>query len=205
MLHAAKGFKLFALLGAFLATTPSRGDEKMVQVGDLAPQFQCLDDQGKIWNLQDHVGRRRLVVYFYPSDFAFCCTRQARCYRDCQQALVDQDVEVVAVSGDSVEAHRLFKDAHRLPFTLLADRDGGLARQFGVPLRTGGKCMPQDDSGVAFVDPNGKPLELMRQFTAARWTFIIGPDGRILYRNMGASPIKDGQDVLEFLGKRDAK
>lgn len=205
MRHVAKRFRITAVLGVFLAAAACRGDEQAVQVGDLAPQFQCLDDQGRVWSSRDHVGQRVIVVYFYPSDFSFCCTRQARCYQACQGELARHGVEVVGVSGDSVAAHRMFKDAHQLSYTLLADRDGSLARQFGVPLRTGGKCMVQDGGGKAIHDENGKPLEFGRQFTAARWTFIIGPDGRILHRDTAASPIKDSQEVLQFIAGRNVK
>ena len=38
------------------------------------PEFQCLDDQGKMWDSREYVGKQTLVIYFYPSDFAFCCS-----------------------------------------------------------------------------------------------------------------------------------
>ena len=93
------------------------------------------------------------------------------------------------------------KTPHLLGYTLLADRDGSLARQFGVPLRAGGKCMAQDGSGKAILNENGKPLVLGRQFPAARWTFVIGQDGRILHRDPAASPTKDSQQVIELIAR----
>ena len=72
------------LVGAALGDDP-----KCLQVGDSIPEFQCLDDQGKMLDSREYVGKQMLVIFFYPSDFAFCCTRQAQRYRDCQKELAD--------------------------------------------------------------------------------------------------------------------
>lgn len=173
------------------------GGGRAVEVGDAVPEFTCLDDQGEVWNSRDHVGKRPLVIYFYPSDFAFCCTRQALCYRDAENALDMQCLEVIGISGDAVEAHRLFKAAHGLKCALLADKEGQVARLFDVPLREGGKAMAVGAAGQLFQIP--------RKFTAARWTFIIGTDGRILHRDTEVSPMKDSQTVVEFLRKLNAE
>lgn len=166
-------------------------------VGDVMPEFQCLDDQGKIWDSRDHIGQHPLVIYFYPSDFAFCCTRQARCYREDQKELGKQCAEVIGISGDTVEAHQLFKTTNGLDFTLLSDGDGGVATKFGVPLRAGGKAMT--------IDREGNTVRIPRKFSAARWTFLVGTNGKILYREIQVSPVKDSQVVLEFLRKQNGE
>jgi peroxiredoxin Q/BCP len=170
---------------------------RAADVGDAVPEFTCQDDQGQLWDSRDHVGKRPVVIYFYPSDFAFCCTRQALRYRDSQDELAKQSVEVIGVSGDAVEAHRLFKATNDLKCTLLADTEGQVARLFGVPLRNGGQAMAAGEHGQRTAIP--------RKFTSARWTFIIGTDGRILHRETGASPMTDSQVVLEFLRKQNAE
>ncbi len=124
------------LVGAALGDDP-----KCLQVGDSIPEFQCLDDQGKMWDSREYAGKHMLVIYFYPSDFAFCCTSQAQRYRDCQRELADQGVKLIGISGDTVLAHGMFKTTCSLNFPLLADVDGSIARKFGVPLRSGGKAM----------------------------------------------------------------
>ena len=170
---------------------PTRGDAAPPEVGDFMPEFSSLDDQGRIWNSRDHVGQRVQVIYFYPSDFSFCCTRQAEHYRDCRLNLAGMDVDVIGVSGDSVEAHHMFQTTHKLGFRLLSDGDGQMARRFGVPLRVGGKAVvPLAGGGVG---------EFQRDFTAARWTFVVGKEGRILYRETSVSPARDSQEVLDFL------
>lgn len=73
------------------------------------------------------------IVYFYPRDFTRVCTRQARCFRDAYEELRrDFGAEVVGVSRDSEERHARFKAEERLPFRLVSDPKGAIARRFGV-------------------------------------------------------------------------
>ena len=201
MHHSTRLFTITGLMGGLLLTGAAcQGQVNALQVGDSVPDFKCLDDQGQIWDSRDHVGKKVIVVYFYSSDFAFCCTRQAVCYRDCRRELAAHGVEVVGVSGDVVAAHRMFKETHRLNCALLADWEGNVARKFGVPLRAGGKAMVKDADGKAVVDAEGAAIKVRRDFTAERrTTFVIGKDGRIIYQDVAVSPVKDCQEVLEFL------
>lgn len=193
---------LFGLLGAGIVDAD---EVPSLQVGDKLPEFQCEDDQGQAWNSRDHVGQRMLVVYFYPSDFSFCCTRQAQRYRDRQRHFIFEGAEVVGISGDAVEAHRLFQATHKLGFSLLSDADGTVADKFGVPWRAGGKAMIADEDGHTVVDANGKAASIARRVTTARWTFVIDEGGRVIYRNTEVSPVKDGQEVLDFIRKYRAE
>ena len=196
--HFTNLFVLTGILSGLLwaGGTSTSGDEpREVQVGDRAPEFQCLDHQGQIWKSRDHVGKQLIVVYFYPSDFSFCCTRQAVRYRDRLRDICNEGAEVVGISGDAVQAHRLFQETHKLNFALLSDDDGQIARQFGVPLRIGGKAVIENAQGTS--------IKVLRQVTAARCTFVIDKEGRIIYRATEVSPVKDSQEVLEFLRKRN--
>ncbi|HVW02840.1 MAG TPA: peroxiredoxin [Planctomycetaceae bacterium] len=161
-----------------------------LKVGDLAPEFCALDDTGRIWESRHHVGPEFLVVYFYPSDFSFCCTRQAVRYRDRQQELEKLGAKVIGISGDSVETHQAFKAEHDLNFSLLSDSVGSIAGQFDVPIRTAGK--PADQA---------REQPARRAVTFERCTLVIGRDGRILYRETSVSPIHDADEVLAFLRK----
>jgi len=139
------------------------------------------------------VGKKYLVVYFYPGDFTPGCTKQAQFVRDSMNKLTEAGIEVVGVSGDAAETHALFKKAEKLNFTLLADPDGSLAKQFGVPVAAGGT--------VKTKDAEGKIVTLKREVTAARWTFIIGKDGKVLYRNTKVNPVEDSKQVVAFIEK----
>src|SRR4051812_16814758 len=88
------------------------------KVGDKAPAFQSTDENGQAWKSADHVGKKIVVLYFYPADFTGGCTAQACGFRDNIEAL-GKNVEVIGVSGDSAKNHAMFKKHHKLPFTLL--------------------------------------------------------------------------------------
>ena len=172
-----------------------------LSVGAAAPIFNSIDDRGKPWASGDHVGKQYMVIYFYPADFTTGCTKQAATFRDTMNLLADQDVSVIGVSGDSVLNHRLFKKAWKLNFTLLADEAGEIAAKFGVPIQPGGKVVPRGPDRKILTDENGKQVRLERKTTFARWTFIIGKDGKILYKNTKVQPVNDSQQVLGFIAK----
>lgn len=163
-----------------------------LKVGDKAPVFQAKDDAGKDWKSSDHVGKKIVVVYFYPADLTGGCTKQACGFRDDMQALSDKGVEVVGVSGDTVENHQLFKKIHSLNFTLLADDKGTVAKAFGVPLSEGKTITPTID---------GKQYTLTRGVTAKRWTFVIDRDGKIALKNTEVKPAEDSKAVAEAVAK----
>jgi len=170
------------------------GDDKgvNVKVGDPVPAFESTDDQGKPWKSGDHVGKNVLVVYFYPADFTGGCTKQACGFRDDFQKLADKGVVVVGISGDSARTHTLFKKEHKLPFTLLADEKGDIAKKFGVPTRAGGEVKVKVD---------GKDEVLKRGVTASRWTFVIGKDGKVAYKNDKVTAAEDSKKILEVVDK----
>jgi len=185
----------FGALILILAGNLSAQDEKKVDlnVGDLAPIFSATDDQGKPWQSFDLVREKFVVVYFYPADFTSGCRAQAQKFRDNMNALNDKGIEVVGISGDSASTHALFKKAEKLNFTLLADQDGRIAKMFGVPIGKGGAVRAKDTDGNLVV--------LQRDITAARWTFIIGLDGKIIYKNTKVNPTEDSKQVAEFIEK----
>ena len=171
-----------------------------IEVGDAAPAFTGRNDQGADWKLGEIQGKSLVVVYFYPADFTTGCTRQAELWRDNMNALSQKGVKVVGISGDRVENHKLFKEAWKLNFTLIADEEGRIAKQFGVPVNNrGGKVRPRGPDRKPLIDDLGNPVVLERKVTFSRWTFLIGKDGKILYKNTRVNPAKDSQQVLEFI------
>lgn len=188
-----------------LAWAPfARADEDKttdLKVGDLAPVFNVTDDQGQAWKSADHVGKKYVVLYFYPGDFTPGCTRQAQSFRDAMNKLREQGVEVVGVSGDEVATHVLFKKTQTLNFALLSDADGALAKTFGVPVSKGAEVTAKDAANKPLMDAEGKPMTVKRAVTAARWTFIIGKDGKVIYQNKLVNPAKDSKDVADLIGK----
>lgn len=165
-----------------------------LKVGDKAPVFEALDDSGKAWKSLDHVGKKIVVVYFYPADMTGGCTKQACGFRDKLGELSKKGIEVVGVSGDSVKSHQLFKQEHDLTFPLLADTEGKVAEAFGVPVTLGEKT-------VKAKFKTGAEEVLIRNVTTKRWTFIIGKDGKIAAKNTEVAAAEDPQAVLSTIEK----
>jgi peroxiredoxin Q/BCP len=174
-----------------LASMTARAAEEAVdlKVGDAAPVFQAMDDQGKAWKSSDVVGKKILVVYFYPADMTGGCTKQACGFRDDMKKLEDKDVVVVGVSGDSVRNHQLFKKAENLNFTLLADEKGQVAGKFGVPFAKGEKSIERE------ID--GKTETLTRGGSASRWTFVVDRDGKVAMKNTEVKAAEDSKAILQ--------
>ncbi len=175
---------LLALAALAMTQLASAAD---VKVGDPAPEFSSTDDQGKPWKSTDYVGKKILVVYFYPADMTGGCTKQACGFRDDMKKLQDQGVEVVGVSGDAVRNHQLFKKVHNLNFTLLADEDGSVAKALGVPVGEGKELTVKVD---------GKDEIFKRGVTAKRWTFVIDKQGKIASKNTEVNAAEDSKKIL---------
>jgi peroxiredoxin Q/BCP len=180
---------ILAMSGSTFATQEDKPVD--LKVGDAAPVFESIDDEGHAWKSKDYVGKRVLVVYFYPADFTGGCTKQACGFRDDMKPLESKGVTVLGVSGDSAKNHELFKKHHKLNFTLLADEKGELAKKFGVPTKPGGevKVKELDD------------LIIKRGVTTARWTFVIGKDGKIAYKDTQVAAAEDSKKMLELIEK----
>lgn len=106
--------------------------ETRVRTGDVAPDFTLKDQTGTDVRLKDLLGRKTVVLYFYPKDETPGCTIEARAFRDSYEAFTAAGAEVVGVSADTVASHRRFAQHHDLPFLLLSDRQGVVRKLFGV-------------------------------------------------------------------------
>ncbi|HYE15712.1 MAG TPA: peroxiredoxin [Pyrinomonadaceae bacterium] len=125
-----------------------------------APDFTLKDSHGRDWRLSGKRGRV-VVLLFYPRDETPVCTRQMCSVRDHWSEYAATGAEVVGVSTDSPESHRKFAEHHKLPFTLLSDPGGRVARQYGAASWLPGR--------------------------AARAVVIIGADGRV--RHLKVQPV----------------
>jgi len=148
----------FLILLAFFGVTTI---VNALEIGQTAPDFTLIDQKGKAQTLSKMRGKW-LVLYFYPKDETPGCVAEACSFRDNIVAIKAKNTAVWGVSVDNNESHEKFAENHQLPFTLLADPAGKVAKQYGS-LRN-----------------------LIFFKIAKRHSFIIDPQGRLakIYRNV---------------------
>jgi peroxiredoxin Q/BCP len=118
---------LLALLTGCTAADP-------LPVGAPAPDITATDQDGKPVDFAHIYARGVTLVYFYPKAGTPGCTDEACSLRDSYTKLHARGLQIIGVSRDAVDAQKHFQDEYHLPFTLVADRDGAVARAFGVPM-----------------------------------------------------------------------
>jgi len=152
-LHAiaiALAVGLTAAMSAVAADAPA-----MPKIGDKAPLVEGKDQDGKAWKLADDVGKKVVLLYFYPKDDTPGCTKEACGFRDNVDALKAQNVQVVGVSFDTGDSHQKFIAKYNLNFPLISDTEGKIADAYGVRM-------------------NGRKMD-------NRVSFLIGLDGKIVH------------------------
>lgn len=144
-----------------------------MNIGDAMPETTLTGPDGPV-PLRDKLGKP-LVVYFYPKDETYGCTKEACAFRDQYEDFTAAGAEVIGVSRDDAVSHDKFRANHRLPFTLLSDPDGAAARAWGVrgalglPGRvtfvfdSGGVLRHRFDSMVRFGKHVDEALEVVRR------------------------------------------
>jgi thioredoxin-dependent peroxiredoxin len=173
---------------SFFATSFSVSQE--LEVGDVLKDFSLKTDEGKVWNLNTDFKADYLVVYFYPAAMTGGCTAQACAYRDALGEFKDLNTQIIAVSGDEINNLKVFKSEYDLNFPLLSDIKGELAKLFGVPTKDGGTISRKIE---------GKDIELSREITILRWTFVIDKDRKLVYKAKDVNPSEDSKQILNFI------
>ena len=106
-----------------------------IQIGDTIPSFTLKDQNGKEFDISSVLGRKKLVIFFYPQDGSLSCTREACYFRDLSDVFEEADAVVIGISSQSVESHKEFADKNQLRYTLLSDGEEKVRKLFGVPGR----------------------------------------------------------------------
>ena len=146
--------------------------------GMKAPTFSLPAQEGQIHTLADHKGQW-VLLYFYPKDDTPGCTKEACMIRDSWPKFKKLKLKVFGVSVDSVKSHGKFVKKYDLPFTLLADEDKTLVKEYGVWGKK--KFMGREYMGIN------------------RMSFLIDPVGKIAKVYEGVKPEVHADEVLADL------
>ncbi|NGZ89594.1 peroxiredoxin [Psychroflexus maritimus] len=103
-----------------------------LSIGDIVPNFKSKNQDGEEFNSAEIIGKKPVVIFFYPKDFTPGCTKEACNFRDAYKDFQDYGAEVIGISGDSEKSHQRFAKKHQLPYTLLSDSSGKIRKKFGV-------------------------------------------------------------------------
>jgi thioredoxin-dependent peroxiredoxin len=120
------------LFASFTFFNPNQTMKK-IEVGSSIPKFTLQDQQGNLFVLDSVLGKKNLVIYFYPKDDSPGCTREACYFRDQFEVFSEADALIIGISGQSVESHKKFAEKYRLSYTLLSDEGNKVRKLFGVP------------------------------------------------------------------------
>ena len=104
----------------------------VIKVGNNAPLFELVDQDGKAWNISDHLGKKVIVIFFYPKDDTPGCLKEACAFRDSYEKFIQVGAEVVGISSDDQRSHAEFAAKYKLPFRLLSDPDKKVRKAYGA-------------------------------------------------------------------------
>lgn len=104
-----------------------------LNVGNKIPQFELYNQFGKLFSIDSVIGKKNLVIYFYPKDDTPGCTKEACSFRDQFEVFEEADAIIIGISKQSLESHEAFAKKHRLNYTLLSDTGNKVRKLFGVP------------------------------------------------------------------------
>ncbi|MCY4233229.1 MAG: peroxiredoxin [Bacteroidetes bacterium] len=157
-----------------------------LKVGDQAPNFTGISNDGNSVSLQDYLGSQ-VALYFYLKDDTPSCREEARSIRDQWKEFEEAGIVVIGVSGDSVESHRKFTAKYELPFILLADIKKEVIDAYGVWRKGGAALYGKTFLGIKrttfLIDASGKIVKIFRD-----------PDSKI-----------HGQEILDGFAELDSE
>ena len=167
-------FYAAVILVAFIGYRHYSIKQSSLTIGKNAPEFALKDTKGTQHTLSDYKGKY-VVLYFYPKDDTPGCTKEACSFRDDLSKLEHLNAKVIGVSVDTESSHQQFAEKYHLPFTLLADTDGNVANAYHAL------------TNLIFIK------------IAKRYTFLIGPDSKVIkiYDNVNVS--NHSQQIIDDL------
>ena len=143
--------------------------------------FIFFDPDGKRYELDEILGKKNIVIYFYPKDFTPGCTIQAGEFTEIYEKYRENEIEIIGISPDSDESHIKFREKMNIPYMLASDKDNLISKKYGVyGLK---KFMGKEYYGVN------------------RSTFLIDKKGKITKTFEKVKPAGHSKEVLEYFIK----
>ena len=152
----------------------------MLEVGNNAPSFTLMGDDGKEYSLDDYRGKK-VLLYFYPKDNTPGCTKEACSLRDWNDEIIKRGVTVMGVSKDTIQSHNKFREKYNLNFILLSD--------------------PEKSVHMAYDAWGEKKLYGKVSLGTIRKTFLIDESGNIEKIWNKVAVATHGEDVVKYLDK----
>jgi len=151
----------------------------MLQPGQQAPKFSLPDADMQTVDLASYIGKKNVVLYFYPRDNTPVCTMQAAEFSDHEEAFGRCGCVILGVSRDDCLSHAEFRDRHGLSISLLSDPEGEVCRQYGVI--------------------EEKETEGVRRENVQRSTFVIDRKGVIRHAAYAVNPRHHAAEIYDVV------
>ena len=166
-------FTIFPTLSFMSFSFAVTNGSKPLGVGDSIPIFSFKDQNAKTFNIADYIGKKVLVVYFYPRDESMVCTKEACAFRDSSDDFIQSGALIIGINDGSVASHKAFETHYKLPFILLSDPGNKVYNQFGIKNKL---------------------------FMTGRKTFVIDLKGKIVYTHEAMLAGQEhAEDALKYI------
>ena len=140
-----------------------------LKVGDTAPDFEGPSSKDSVIRLKDYLGKKNVVLYFYPEDDTRGCTIEACSFRDKLQPIRALWTEVIGVSVDTVDSHKRFAEKNGLSFPLISDEDMQISRAYGALSEDGSHA----ERSTFIIDKKGKIAKVFTDVDVTKHTHEV--------------------------------
>ena len=150
----------------------------LIREGEKPPSFAFFDAKGNKHELDEMIGKKNTVIYFYPKDFTPGCTIEAEEFTKDYQKFKENDIEVIGISPDSEESHLKFREKMRIPYMLSSDTNNAISKKYGT-------------YGL-------KKFMGKEYYGTNRSTFLLGKTGKIIKIFNKVKPEGHSKEILEY-------
>jgi peroxiredoxin Q/BCP len=148
-------------------------------VGMDAPNFELPDADMQDFSLASQLGKKNVVLYFYPKDDTPGCTMEANEFSALEEEFIKLDTIVIGISRDDCLSHASFRDKYGLSVLLLSDPDARVCKRYGVMYE--------------------KEVEGQKKLSVKRSTFVIDKHGKLRHVIFGVRAHGHAQEILDVI------